>query len=57
MSGVPIIAAVLAAAALAYAQGFRTRGLRKDARLALAIGLALIAAALYLAWRAGGGVA
>ena len=56
MTGVPIIAAVLAAAALAYAQGFRTRGLRKDARLALAIGLALIAAALYLAWRAGGAV-
>lgn len=52
MTGVPIIAAVLAAAALAYAQGFRTRGLRKDARLALALGL--IAAALYLAWRAGG---
>ena len=56
MTGLPIIAAVLAAAALAYAQDFRIRGRRKDARQALAIALALIAAALYLAWRAGGAV-
>lgn len=59
MTGLLICAAVVACPGWALSVGGGYQGAKRDedaARLGMSAGLALIAAALYLAWRAGGAV-